>query len=243
MLLLEIKNIKKSFGNFHALKGINLDIQQGEIVSLLGANGAGKTTLSTIVATLHPPTQGDILFKGNSVYKNLVQYRQRIGYCPQKPNLNNLLTLEQNLIFAGRYYSMNDSVIKARISTLTKQFGLQRYLSQRPDTLSGGYKQRFLLARSLMHTPELILLDEPTVALDPHVRHQLWDLIKSMKQEGISILLTTHYLDEAEVLSDRVCVLDKGTVKLVDTPTNLMSSFKKGRLEEVFIHLMNETPE
>lgn len=238
MTLLEVKHIKKRFGTYEALKGISLDIQQGEIVSLLGVNGAGKTTLSTIIATLHPPTEGDILFKGASIYNNLIYYRQHIGYCPQKPNLNNLLTLKENLIFSGRYYGMSENAIKTRIDNLVHKFKLERYLTSKPDILSGGYKQRFLLARSILHNPELIILDEPTVALDPHVRHQLWDYIKAMRTEGISILLTTHYLDEAEVLSDRVCVLDKGSIKLIDTPQNLMTSFKKGRLEDVFLHLI-----
>lgn len=239
--LLEIKNLKKKFGEHQALKGVSLTLNKGEIVSLLGANGAGKTTLSSIIATLHPPTQGDILFNGVSIYDDIAHYRHAIGYCPQKPNLNNLLTLEQNLIFAGKYFGMSDDAIKNRIEELAEQFKLKQYLQSKPDVLSGGYKQRFLIARSLMHSPQLIILDEPTVALDPHVRQQLWDYIKRMKQSGLSVLLTTHYLDEAEFLSDRVCVLDRGQVLLIDTPDNLMSSFKKKRLEDVFIHLMNET--
>jgi len=239
MSMLEIRNLTKRFGDHEALKGISLDIEQGTIVSLLGVNGAGKTTLSSIIATLHPPTSGDILFNGTSIYDNIPQFRRQIGYCPQKPNLNSLFSARENLIFAGRYFGMDEKSIHERIDLIAHQFGLHGYLDKNPAILSGGYKQRFSIARSLMHNPKFIILDEPTVALDPHVRHQLWDYIKNLKQLGISILLTTHYLDEAEVLSDHVCILDQGRIRLIDTPQNLMASFEKKNLEDVFIHLMH----
>ena len=194
---------------FKLLREFLLIYFQEKIFSLLGVNGAGKTTLSTIIATLHPATSGDIVFQGNSIYKNLIEYRQNIGYCPQKPNLNNLLTLEENLTAAGRYFGIDSQDIKNRIKELADQFELHNYLKLKPEVLSGGYKQRFLIARSLIHNPKLIILDEPTVALDPHIRHQLWEYIKKLKQQGITILLTTHYLDEAQVLSDRVVFLTK----------------------------------
>jgi ABC-2 type transport system ATP-binding protein len=238
--LLEIRNLKKRFGDKEALKGISLELREGEIVSLLGVNGAGKTTLSSIVASLHPPTVGDILYKGNSIYANIPEYRRNIGYCPQRPNLNPMLSLENNLKFAGRYFNIPETVINHRIELLAQRLNLGDYLKDRPTVLSGGYKQRFMIARSLMHNPRLVILDEPTVALDPQVRHQLWDHIKAMRDDGICILLTTHYLDEAEILSDRVCVLDKGLIRLTDTPKNLLASFHKNRLEDVFLQLTNE---
>ncbi len=238
--LLEIKNIKKRFGTFEALKGITLSLFRGEIVSLLGVNGAGKTTLSSIIATLHPPTEGTITMNGSSVYDNIVAYRHVIGYCPQKPNLHNQLTLYDNLLFAGRFFGMHNTAIKTRIVELSEQLGLEKFLKSKPDILSGGYKQRFSIARSLIHKPQLIILDEPTVALDPHIRHQLWQLIRELKDQQISVLLTTHYLDEAEILSDRVCVLDQGSIHLIDTPQNLMSSYKHNNLEDVFLQLINE---
>lgn len=238
--LLDINAITKTYGEYEALKGVSLQLFPGEVVSLLGVNGAGKTTLSSIVATLKPPTAGDILLEGVSIYNDIATYRAQIGYCPQKPNLNRYLTVRENLFFAGRYFGMADDAINARIAQLAAQFSLERYLDQKPSVLSGGYKQRVTLARSMMHSPRLIILDEPTVALDPHIRRQLWEFIKGLKELNICVLLTTHYLDEAEVLSDRVCVLDQGRVRLIDTPANLMQSFKKGRLEDVFIHLMQE---
>jgi len=242
-ILLKIKNIKKNYDNFEVLKGINFDIYKGEIVSLLGVNGAGKTTLSSIIATLHPPTSGDIEHNGKSIYENISDFRFKLGYCPQKPNLNPNLTLDQNLIFAGRFYGLSDETIKFRMEGLVKKFELKKYLSEKASILSGGYKQRFMIVRSLLHKPEFLILDEPTVGLDPHIRRSLWDLIKSLKQEGITVLLTTHYLDEAEKLSDRVCILSNGQIKLIDTPDKLMSDFKQKNLEDVFIELLKASQE
>ena len=242
MSLVEIKNIQKKYvtkrGEIEALKDVSLTINHGEIMSLLGVNGAGKSTLSSIIATLHPATSGDVLFKGESIYKNIESFRSKIGYCPQKPNLKPMLTLEENLIFAGRYYGLPEDLIHARIKDLAKQFELEKYLQESASILSGGYKQRFMIARSLIHNPELIILDEPTVGLDPHIRRNLWDVIKGLKHQGITVLLTTHYLDEAEKLSDRVCILDKGKIQLIDTPDKLMADFKQTNLEDMFIELL-----
>jgi len=238
--LLEVKNIKKKYGDFSALKGVSLTLHEGEIIGLLGVNGAGKTTLSSILATLSPPTEGDVLYQGKSIYDDINGFRQNLGYCQQKPNLNKRLTLRQNLVFAGRYFGMTEDAIEKRIEELSQQLGLHQFLGLKSMVLSGGYKQRFMIARSIIHSPKFVILDEPTVALDPHIRHQLWEQIRGLKKQGICVLLTTHYLDEAEVLSDRVCVLDKGSVRIVDTPQNLMTAFKYKRLEDVFIQLMKD---
>lgn len=238
--LIQVKSVKKNYTNKEALKGVSLDIHEGEIFGLLGVNGAGKTTLSTILAGLHPPTQGDVLFRGSSIYNDVVSYRKIVGFCPQKPNLDLSLTLEENLIFAGRYHRMSPQDIQQRIKWLMDEFDLHEYAKSEASVLSGGYKQRFLIARTLLHQPKLIILDEPTVGLDPHIRRQLWEQIKELKRSGASILLTTHYLDEAEYLSDRVCIIDAGVVKTIDTPSNLKALHQMHRLEDVFIKLMQE---
>ncbi len=245
-ILLQIKDIVKTYSLpsgqvLEALKRVNLTVYEGEIISLLGVNGAGKTTLSSIMATLIPATSGELLFKGVSVYADIVAYRMSLGLCPQRPNFNPSLTLEQNLYFAGKLYGLSEDLIRDRMHALVKQFDLARYLKQKAVMLSGGYKQRFLIARTLMHKPQLVIFDEPTVALDPHVRHQLWDFIKGLKSEGVSVILTTHYLDEAEELSDRVCLLDQGAIKLIDTPENLKAKFNKDDLEAVFIELIKQS--
>lgn len=243
--ILQILGIKKQYvaenkKAIDALKGVTLDINRGEILSLLGVNGAGKSTLSSIIATLIPPSDGEILFKGTSIYTDIINYRMHLGFCPQKPNLDTSISLETNLRFAGRFYGMSEAAIDERLHVVVDQLELGEYLDCKATVLSGGYKQRFMIARSIMHNPDILLLDEPTVGLDPHIRRQLWDIMKSLNKTGVTILLTTHYLDEAEKLSDRVCVLDHGLIKLVDTPEKLLSDFKKENLEDVFLALLEE---
>jgi ABC-2 type transport system ATP-binding protein len=244
-MFLEIKNLKKIYFQkgkpiTEALQGVSFDLQKGEIFGLLGVNGAGKTTLSSILASLHPPTSGQILWNGVSIYDNILSYRRIIGFCPQKPNLDRIFTLQENLIFSGRCYGMSLAESVRRKDELLEQLELTAYAQSYVDFLSGGYRQRFLIARTLMHTPELVILDEPTVGLDPHIRSQLWKVILSLKQRGATVLLTTHYLEEAEVLSDRVCIIDKGQVRLIDTPANLLKNYQKGKLEDVFLQLTQE---
>lgn len=245
--VLQISHINKKYiiggKEVYALRNITLDLFAGEIITLLGVNGAGKTTLSSIIGTLKPPTTGDIVYKGESIYKNLIAFRRILGFCPQKPNFERRLTVEENLIFSGRYFGMSHNAINERVAYLLAEFGLEKYAQSAPDILSGGYKQRLLIARSLMHQPKILILDEPTVALDPQVRRDLWEMIASLKKHGMTIILTTHYLDEAEVLSDRVCVLDKGSIVLIETPDNLKKIYNKQTLEEVFIHLINQQGE
>ena len=240
-MFIQIKNITKTYKNgTQALKGVSLDIKEGEILGLLGVNGSGKTTLSSILATLIPPTKGEILYKGNSIYQDINQYRHIIGFCPQKPNLNNQLSVRDNLYFDALYYGFSPQEAQSQFDEVVEQLSLKEYLHAYPPTLSGGYKQRVLIGRALMHNPEFILLDEPTVGLDPHIRKNLWNLILALQKKGITILLTTHYLDEAEYLSNRVCVLEKGNVLLIDTPQNLKTKHQSANLEDAFMKLMEE---
>jgi len=240
---LEIVNVEKHYGQKKALRGVSLTIEQGKIIGLLGVNGAGKTTLSSIIATVKPPTAGDLFFQGESIYRDIAGFRKQIGYCPQSPNLNSELTVQENLEAHGRYFRFDGQQIVERVKELSHGFGFTDFLDKKPSDLSGGYKQRVSIARSLFHRPQLVILDEPTSGLDPHVRNQLWEYVKKMRADGITILLTTHYIEEAEQLSDYVCVLDRGLVRLVDTPEHLMKTFKKEKLEQVFIQLAEEQNE
>lgn len=243
-ILIQIKNLKKYYKKnkniTKALDGITLDIYEGEILGLLGVNGAGKTTLSSLLATLHPATDGQILFNNKSIYDDICKYRESISYCPQKPNLNFDLTVEQNIRFAGSYFGLSSQEIENRTNKLIKKYKLENYRNSNPGDLSGGYKQRVLIARSLIHNPKFLILDEPTVGLDPDIRHQLWETIRELKKQGVTVILTTHYIDEAEALSDRICILNKGIIKLINTPANLLKKYKKNKLEDVFLHLMQE---
>ncbi len=240
--ILQIKNLSKLYKTkertVYALDDISLDIFQGEILSLLGVNGAGKTTLSSILATLHPPTSGSVLYNGESIYDNLIEYRQAMGFCPQKPNLDTYLNVEENLIYAGRYFLIPEEQIKKRVDELIKQFNLEQYRKFSIQALSGGYKQRLLIARAIIHNPKILILDEPTVALDPDIRRHLWDIIKNLKASGMTLILTTHYLEEAELLSDRVCILNKGKIILTEEVVHLKSRHAAQTLEDIFLELV-----
>lgn len=238
--LLVLKHVSKSYGERKALDSISLTIFEGEILGLLGVNGAGKTTLSSIIASLIPATEGELLFNNKSIYKELATYRRIIGYCPQKPNLNGSLTVRQNLERAAAYHNIDKEEAAKRIDKLIAQFNLEKYQHETPWVLSGGYKQRVVIARSLLTNPKLVILDEPTVGLDPHIRHQLWEIIRELKKFNIAVILTTHYLDEADALSDRICILDQGNIKHIDTPENLKAAYKNSNLENVFLQIMNE---
>ncbi len=241
---LSIQNVSKTYTDrnriIHALDKVSLNIHAGEIFALLGVNGAGKTTLSSIIATLHPPSSGQIFFKGRSIYEHLMAYRRVLGFCPQKQNLDMFLTVKENLIFAGRYYLLPEATIAQRVEQLMEQLNLTRYADFEIEQLSGGTKQRVLIARALMHNPELVLLDEPTVGLDPDIRRRLWTIIKGLKTQGITVILTTHYLDEAEHLADRVCILNKGKVLLTESLKELKERHKMASLEDIFLELTKE---
>ena len=246
-ILLQVRDITKIYRTkqitIEALKGVSFDLYEGEIFGLLGVNGAGKTTLSSIIATLHPPTSGALLRHDRSVFDDVLSYRQILGFCPQKPNFEGSLTVRENLEFAGRFYLMSPADIEKRIKELLEQFDLEKYATSKPTILSGGYKQRLLIARTLVHRPRLVILDEPTVGLDPHIRRHLWEFIKQLKKEGVTVILTTHYLDEAEYLADRVCVLDNGSILAFDTPAKLLKAYDKATLEEVFLTLIDHRPD
>ncbi len=245
-ILLSIKKLTKHYsvrkGEIKkALNDVSFDIKEGEIFGLLGVNGAGKTTLSSILSTRHPPTSGNIYHDGVSIYDKLFSYRKLVGFCPQKPNLDKSLTLEETLVFGGRCFGLSKKESEKRKDELVEDFTLGEYVNSHVHELSGGYKQRFLIARSIIHSPKFVILDEPTVGLDPHIRHQLWEFIRKLRTKGISVLLTTHYLDEAEVLSDRVCFISRGEIKVIDTPENLMASYDQNNLEKVFLKFVDDS--
>jgi len=243
-ILLRLENLKKYYQvgcqTIKALDDVSFDIKKGEIIGLLGVNGAGKTTLSSIIASLHLPTSGTVCINGESIYKDVTKYRKLVGFCPQRPNLIKDLTVEQNLYFAGMFYGFSHCDVKKRMEELIERYDLGKYRAMDPRVLSGGYMRRLLIARSLMSSPRLLILDEPTVGLDPNIRRRIWENIRDLKNIGVTVILTTHYLDEAEVLSDRIVVLHKGKVRLIDTPESLMQEYQKSRLEDVFVQLIEQ---
>ena len=245
--ILQISALSKTYhsdtNTVHALNNVSFSINKGEIFGLLGVNGAGKTTLSSILATLHPPTSGDVLYNGSSIYHDINAYRMDLGFCPQLQNLDQFLTVEENLYFAGRYFLLPRDILSERINYLLDRFDLRKYATFSINQLSGGNKQRVLIARALIHNPKIIIFDEPTVGLDPDIRRALWQQIKELKDIGITIILTTHYLDEAEQLSDRVCFLHKGKVILIESVQTLKNQYANAPLEEIFIQLVHTQKE
>lgn len=242
---LQVENLSKVYmskGKIvkKALTNVSLEIHRGEILGLLGVNGAGKTTLASILATLKPGTAGRVLYRGTSIYDQLISYRAVVGLCPQKPNVEKNLSLEELLIFSGRCYGLSIPDAKTRAEELMEEYDLTSYRLAQMGELSGGYRQRFLIARALVHRPKLVILDEPTVGLDPHIRRHLWEAVRSLRDQGVTVLLTTHYLDEAEVLSDRVCLIHSGQVRTIDTPSNLKKLHQKNTLEEVFLKFVDD---
>lgn len=240
-ILISIKNITKKYDIRDVLKSISFDIYSGEIVSLLGINGAGKTTLSNIIATLKKPTSGDIFYNGFSIYKNLEEYRRIIGYCPQTIPIHEKLTIYEALYYSGCLYGMSKEESNLRTLELIQLFELKNHSTKIISNLSGGLKQRVGIARSLLHNPKLIILDEPTVALDSNIRKQLWELLKQLKYSGVSILLITHYLEEAEYLSDKIILLNEGKISSITNPKEFMLKYLSSTLENAFSKFLEDS--
>ncbi len=240
----QVRKVCKTYSsnNHVALKNISLDIAQGEILGLIGVNGSGKTTLSSIIASVIPLTDGDVLYNGKSIYNNITEYRKLIGLCPQKINLDKRITVKENLINDALYFGFSYEYAVEKFNEISKKLMLNKYEDSYPMTLSGGYKQRVSIGRALMHNPSLVIFDEPTLGLDPHIRKQLWDIILKLKSDGISVLLTTHYMDEVEVLSDRVCLLHAGEIKFIGNIDELKKG-KDSNLEDVVIKITQEEGE
>ncbi|BAU23042.1 ABC transporter [Caldimicrobium thiodismutans] len=233
--VLEVINLRKSYGEREALKGISFNLQKGELFSLLGPNGAGKTTTLRILAGLTTPSSGEIKIFGKSLNGNHLWAKTKIGLVPQQINLDLELSCEENLLIHGLLFKMEFSAIRKKTDELLELAGLKDRKKSRVKELSGGLRRRLLIIRALLHSPEILLLDEPTVGLDPSIRRKIWSFIKQIQGQGTTILLTTHYMEEAEVLSDRVAFISQGKIIEIDTPVN----FIKG-LGEVALDVFSE---
>lgn len=217
---------------------MSFHLYPGEVLGLLGENGVGKTTLCGILASLHPATGGAVYWQGKPITQHLMAYRAIIGYCPQSQHLADYFTLTESLYFQARAYGLSAAAAQTSITKWLEKLGLAQYAHAHPSTLSGGYKQRFLIARALVHNPKIVLLDEPTVGLDPQARIQLWDCIETLREESVAVILTTHYLDEAERLSDRICMLDQGKVKALGKLDQLHKQYGTTDLEQLFLSVI-----
>ncbi len=220
--IIKIENLKKSYGSVKALKGIDLEVKKGELFSLLGPNGAGKTTTIRIINGLTKRDSGNVYIKGIDIFKEQLKSKRLMGLVPQTINLDVDLTIRENLLIHGLLYSMSMKDIKRRTEELLEYIGLIDRIDDKVKNLSGGMRRRLLIARALLHSPEVLFLDEPTAGLDPNIRRKIWWLIKKIQKEGTTIFMTTHYIEEAEFLADRVAFIDLGQIVEVDTPKNFI---------------------
>jgi ABC-2 type transport system ATP-binding protein len=220
-------------GEIVALKGLDLEIRAGEFFGLLGPNGAGKTTTIGILTTRVRATSGTALIGGADVTNQAVQVRQRIGVVPQRPNPDRSLNVIENLLFHAAYFGIPAAVSLPKATALLEQLGIADRANSKVDEMSGGQQQRLMIARALIHEPQVIFLDEPTVGLDPQTRLSLWEILRTLHGEGRTIVMTTHYMEEADKLCDRIAIVDRGELLELDTPEALKRRAPGGTLVEI----------
>jgi len=221
--LVRARGLTKCFGSFVAVDGIDFDVRQGEVFGFLGPNGAGKTSTMRMISCVSPPTEGELAVLHLDPRRDGPAIRSRIGVVPQEDNLDTELSVWDNFIVYGRYFGLPRSVLRERAEDLLEFARLTDRRHARVDPLSGGMKRRLTIARALINDPELVLLDEPTTGLDPQARHLLWDRLFGLKRRGVTLIITTHYMDEAEQLCDRLVVMDQGRIVDEGSPRQLIA--------------------
>ena len=231
--LVEATDLRKRFDDFEAVKGIDLRVRQGETFGLLGPNGAGKSSTMRMIACTSPRSGGDLRVLGLDPATDGAAIRARLGSVPQEDNLDLELSVWDNLLIYGRYFGLSRAVIKERATELLDFFQLAERRDDKVDPLSGGMKRRLAVARGLINDPELLLLDEPTTGLDPQARHLLWERLYQLKRQGVTIVLTTHYMDEAEQLCDRLVIVDNGTIAAEGSPRELIRRYATREVVEL----------
>jgi lipooligosaccharide transport system ATP-binding protein len=232
-VLVQASGLTKRFGDFTAVDGIDFGILRGEAFGFLGPNGAGKSSTMRMVGCVSPPTSGELTILGMDPVRNGPAIRARLGVVPQENTLDIELTVRENLIVYGRYFGLPRAVIRERSDVLLDFVQLSDRAEDAVDPLSGGMKRRLVIARSLINEPDILLLDEPTTGLDPQARHIVWDRLFRLKQRGVTLILTTHYMDEAEQLCDRLVVMDAGRIVAEGSPRALIGQYSTPEVLEV----------
>ncbi len=232
--VLSTRGLRKSYGGREVVAGLDLTLRRGECYGLLGPNGAGKTTTLRMLLGLTGPDAGEISLLGRAVPQDAREARARVGVVPQMDNLDPDFTVRENLVVYGRYFGMSKAEVEAKVPRLLSLAALETRADARIQSLSGGMKRRLVLARALVNDPELIFLDEPTTGLDPQARHVMWERLRLLLREGRTILLTTHFMDEAERLCDRLGVIDHGRMLAEGTPRELIAAHIEPEVVEVY---------
>lgn len=231
--MIRFENLRKKYGHVEALKGISLNVGEGELFSYLGPNGSGKTTTIKILTGLAVPSSGDAWVHGFHIEKESLFAKRQCGLVSQNINLDNELTVAENLHLHGKLFQMKRKERVQRIDELLLYIELADRVNSPVKSLSGGMKRRVMIARALMHSPRVLFLDEPTAGLDPAIRRRIWSLVKNIQQNGTTVFLTTHYIEEAEFLADRVAFLSEGKIAALDTPRNLMDGLGAWALDRL----------
>jgi lipooligosaccharide transport system ATP-binding protein len=232
--MLQVRELRKSYSGTEVVRGVSFAVAAGECYGLLGPNGAGKTTTLRCCLGLTASDAGSITLAGLPVPAAARAARARTGVCPQFDNLDPDFTVAENLVVYGRYFGIARRVMQERVPRLLEFAGLEDKAGSRLDTLSGGMKRRLTLARALVNDPQIIFLDEPTTGLDPQARHLIWDRLKSLAAAGRTLILTTHFMDEAERLCDRVAIMDRGALIAEDAPRRLIGAQIEPHVVEIF---------
>ena len=231
--LIVARGLTKKFGDFTAVDGIDFSVYRGESFGLLGPNGAGKSTTMRIIGATSQRTSGEITILGKDPEKFGPQIRAHLGVIPQKDNLDEQLTVTENLYIYGRYFGLSQKFIKGKVDELLEFAQLEEKRDAKVESLSGGMKRRLTIARALVSDPDILILDEPTTGLDPQARHILWDRLFRLKEKGVTLVITTHFMDEAEQLCERLIVIDRGKIMAEGSPAELIKNYSSKEVLEL----------
>ncbi|WP_419925705.1 ABC transporter ATP-binding protein [Candidatus Poriferisocius sp.] len=236
MSLIAAWGLTKRFGDFTAVDGIDFEVERGEVFGFLGPNGAGKSSTMRMIGCVSDPTGGALRILGMDPSREGTKIRARLGVVPQQDNLDEELSVAENLYVYGRYFDLPRSVLRPRIAELLEFVQLTERANNHVEPLSGGMKRRLTIARALISEPEVLLLDEPTTGLDPQARHVVWERLWTLKRQGVTQVLTTHYMDEAEQLCDRLVVMDRGKIVAEGSPRQLIERYSTREVVELRTH-------
>lgn len=234
--MISVSNLVKKFGNFTANDNLSFEVYEGEIFGFLGANGAGKTTALRILSGLSEPTSGKVIVAGYDARKHPEQIKKNIGYMCQKFSLYADLTVRENIMLFGGIYGMSKKLIKERTDTLLDKLNFRKFADRLISDLPLGLKQKLAFSIAILHEPKIVFLDEPTGGVDPITRRQFWEMIYETANRGITVFVTTHYMDEAEYC-DRISIMSEGKIVALDTPAELKKLYKAESVQEVFIRI------